>query len=146
VEVLGSLKIPSAPHAAEDAARKADIDAAGQPFINYSTVEQDTGIKWYNDKTIYQRSFTGVTSFEANINKAIATLSGVGDFVDGWGVVTRSASAGVKIPGRSVDASEASGHFISDITINNGNIVCTCRSDIAIDPAGYLVTFQYTKV
>jgi hypothetical protein len=117
----------------------------GMPILSYSTAEQDTGIKWYNGKTIYQKSFTGTVSLPANSNVTVISLPGAEDFVDGWGIISRSPSSGIKIPGRSLDSSEAATHFMSDITITNGNIYCTARSDVAINPAGYLVTFQYTK-
>ena len=34
------------------------LTRAGGSNINYSTTEQDTGLKWIDGKTIYQRTFT----------------------------------------------------------------------------------------
>ena len=41
----------------------------GQPLLNYSTAEQDTGTKGLDGSAIWQRTFTGNITAEANVDK-----------------------------------------------------------------------------
>ena len=118
----------------------------GGALVNYSTIEQDTGIKWLDGKTIYQRTLTGTKDVSANLNTVLVTVTGVERLIKGEGVVSRGASSFVTIPCRTVDASEAAGHLVGDITqATGGSIAVTIRSDVAITGAYYAVTLQYTK-
>lgn len=63
-----------------------DTPAGG---ISYSTEEQDTGIKWLDGKTVYQKSFTYETFIEVSTTAWTATGSTVtgGDKVlTAWGI------------------------------------------------------------
>jgi hypothetical protein len=119
----------------------------GQVLVNYSTVEQDTGIKWLDGSPIYQRTFTGTKDLTANANTVLASLSGISRLIHGEGIVSRGASSFITIPSRSVDSSEAATHLIGDITQTTGGAVAiTVRSDVAVTAAYYAVTLRYTKV
>lgn len=121
----------------------------GIPVTNrvgsYSTQERLTGALWIDGRAIYQRTFSGTKNLTANTNTVLVSHTGVGFLIKGFGVVSRSATAFITIPGRSVDASEAATHFVSDITQSGSVVSVTVRSDVAISGAEYYVTLQYVK-
>ena len=63
------------PIAGNDAANKQYVDTKSGN-LDYSLTEQDTGKKWIDGRTIYQRTFTGTTPATGNVNNGfnIATM------------------------------------------------------------------------
>lgn len=108
----------------------APAGGGGGGGINYSTTEQDTGLKWIDNKTIYQRTYDFGQNY--NISNSTAgsfSLDGIATFetiIKCWGI-------------------KSDGVFQSDIIITNNNGVA---DGVAVKNSAASVrylTVQYTK-
>lgn len=108
----------------------APTGGGGGGGINYSTTEQDTGLKWIDNKTIYQRTYDFGQNY--NISNSTAgsfSLDGIATFetiIKCWGI-------------------KSDGVFQSDIIITNNNGVA---DGVAVKNSAASVrylTVQYTK-
>ena len=98
---------------------------SGAGGINYSTTEQDTGLKWTDERSIYQNTY----AFE----NAISLTK------DSW------TSTGVDAPGDkilSAIAYTSTGVFISGADINEGKIrLLNARANDAVSVSGMTITY-----
>ena len=77
IEVLARLRVPFAPVAADEVARKADLITGDT--VNYSLTGVDTLVKWVDGSAIYRRVFVTVAGGTVNTNNAVVDIPG------GWG-------------------------------------------------------------
>ena len=59
--------------------------ADGQGFIDYSTSEVETGLKWIDGSTIYRRVFSGSTTISANTDNTINTGVSAKSIINAYG-------------------------------------------------------------
>ena len=110
--------------------------------INYSTEEQDTGLKWIDGKTIYQKTF-GASG--GSYTSPISIAHGISNIDT---IVSKSGSLyyGSTYHAISIDHAE-SGNSVAHSIINADNIVLNYGSDYSGVNAisKYDVTICYTK-
>ena len=103
----------------------------------YTTTEQDTGKKWIDGKTIYQKTITGTTAASAGINNLVENID---SFVDVSGyVITDAAGTQLSTP-FFVNGS----NFIAFYKTDAGNLALVV-SGTTLTSKDYVVTVQYTK-
>lgn len=122
----------------------ADAEEGGAGGIDYSTTEQDTGLKWIDGKEIYQK-----TAFIENvtINKNSSTEVNISSYFTGVSGIVKfecTAYSSSIYPAIYV-GTELTGYGIGVcINANTGKIVFTRGSDSNVTISVYL-TLQYTK-
>lgn len=108
----------------------APAGGGGGGGIDYSTTEQDTGLKWIDGKTIYQRSYNFGTDYNIpNSSTASFSLDGIATF-----------ETIIKCYGTSSD-----GIYQGDIIINNNNGIADGTAVKNSSASVRYLTVQYTK-
>ena len=103
----------------------------------YSTTEQDTGKKWIDGKTIYQKTITGTTAASSGINNLVENID---TFVGVSGYVITDAQGTQMSTPFFVNAS----NFIAFYKTDAGNLALVV-SGTTLTSKDYVVTVQYTK-
>lgn len=119
-----------------------DTPAAGG--INYSTEEQDTGLKWIDGKEIYQITLTGTTGAVASTGITVIDLSGMG--IDKVVNFDGKFDAGYPLNSNASSANSGYWSFAQIANDNNGKVealyMLTGASFVSLP---ITVTFKYTK-
>lgn len=109
--------------------------------ISYSTEEQDTGLKWINGKSIYQKTYE-IGEIPNSTSKVITTLSGVDVVIALNGFCYQANAEAVRMRPLPFSAvSNVTDNIRLDITDNELRIV---TASSWTNYTGY-VTIQYTK-
>lgn len=100
--------------------------------INYSTDEQDTGLKWIDDRAVYQKTFTGSTA--ANTDHTVISEELTQTTCE---IVGSSMSVGANASAGYVNSSNYCGLWLGSSTLS------------IYHPSGvsenYIVTVRYVK-
>lgn len=116
--------------------------SGGSGSINYSTTEQDTGVKWINGETIYQKTVysAGGTTGEITISHGISNLAHC-IYAEGWFHDTYSSGFDSPLP--KLDALH---NDIGITEVNSTSVKCNVPSAYGdgriID---IYITLRYTK-
>lgn len=106
-----------------------------QPKINYSLLEQDTGIKWINNKPIYQISFSDANGFGSGNPVDVSSLN-IDTLIYGDGIGSDSGNMWTI---GSIGGVNSRYFYLND---NKTSLIFGCsESSYPI----YVVTIQYTK-
>lgn len=117
--------------------------------ISYSTSEQDTGLKWIDNKKIYQKTFTGTLTATSAVGTVVSTTFTVGASVDS--VVFLQAA--IKNPSGTTYQIVPTLDFTNNrfLRISVDNYASSNQNTVFIQNAWftsnatYYVTMQYTK-
>lgn len=103
---------------------------------NYSTDEIDTGLKWIDGATIYQKTFTGTHGEEGGSE---TLLAGIDKIINAYGYVEDGSAGSRCISGSDYFSATKHVYFLS----NSGNLVVNVTSGFGLCPYAY--TVLYTK-
>jgi hypothetical protein len=114
------------------------------PVANFSTVEQDTGRKWVDGRSIYVKtlSLSGITG--TGVKTVAHNITGIDMVLTNHGYVVLASGAGVPIPRVSTDVTTFGIYFYGwDATTLTGYIGTNYTTTSAL-ASGY-VTIEYIK-
>ena len=115
-----------------------DTPAGG---ISYSTEEQDTGLKWLDEKPIYQKTYD-IGAIPNSTSKVIDTLAGVDKVIFINGFCYQSNAEAIRMrPLPFIAVSSTNDNIRLDVTDNELRIV---TASAWTNYTGF-VTIQYTK-
>lgn len=127
---------------------KMDAPAGG---VNYSTTEQDTGLKWIDGKTIYQKTVVKSDSITSGVDNAVLHgIDNIDEVIDYDAVMIETSGYSTKttVPVASVtsaiDVNATYAAFVNfvgktDFLYTMGNVIVNQVSKI-------VVTIYYTKI
>lgn len=70
-------------------AELAEAEQSGGGGVDYSTDEQDTGLKWIDGKKIYQKTLTFKTASDNNITSYTHSIANIDKVIDYSGIIDR---------------------------------------------------------
>lgn len=92
------------------------IPAGGSGGVDYSTEEQDTGLKWTNGDAIYCKTLSGTTDNDS-LTEIAHGISNFGTLIQLYGVVEGATNL-YALPGNLVDMSVTSTQLALYTTVN----------------------------
>lgn len=136
--------------------KNANESGGGGGGINYSTTEQDTGLKWIDGKTIYQKTFTGTTPASSSNNTSLFVANDIfyqeiGASIDNCisinGFLTLASGRQLHLR----EGTKAKEWFVGWATNNThsttpNTIRLAVGAETTYQSRPYSVTVQYTKV
>jgi len=114
----------------------ADVDAT--PAINYSTAEQNTGIKWIDDSDIYQQTFQLNTGTTVNAFVAMYTIPNFRQLVKLEGYMLNPT--GSSIPSGFYNAGTTFA-----LSVNNIGVIQNIHATTSFNNCDVICTVYYTK-
>lgn len=122
--------------------------SGGGGGVDYSTDEQDTGLKWIDGKNIYQKTivYNGTMSNSIQISHNITNF---GEFLGiKSGAITRSGVGFKPIPGTAIvnsGASLSAGYSCNIATVSDANVIMEMGNEIVSSVTSLQFTLLYTK-
>lgn len=113
--------------------------AAPSGGVDYSTSEQDTGLKWIDGKAIYSKTFTAAGG-SGNTVTIQTGLSGVDNIIKCEGMATRENDSIYSLPGLNID----SFNYSCSLQIKSDMSELYVKSP-QWNPSNVIVTLYYTK-
>lgn len=113
--------------------------AAPSGGVDYSTSEQDTGLKWIDGKAIYSKTFTAAGGSTKSVTIQTG-LTGVDTIVKCEGMVTRANDSIYSLPGLNLDEFG----YSCALQIKSDMTEITVKSS-QWNPSNIIVTLYYTK-
>lgn len=116
--------------------------SSGASGINYSTTEQDTGVKWIDNKNVYQRVFhtTSVTASPFTIGN----IANLGTIIEINGFFLRSGTWKL-MDGRSETSAYNTYYCLPYVDVSTGNIIILFGGYAANQFDEMNVIIRYTK-
>ena len=114
-----------------------DTPAGG---ISYSTEEQDTGLKWIDDKPVYQKVISAGALPNATSSTVAHGITGLDTLI--WAIGCSGSEAGNHVPIPYTNVSAASGQ--ASFYVSATNIIITTGENMSQYINTYFV-LQYTK-
>lgn len=139
--------LSTANEAKETAGSAATLASNAAKYFQYSTTERDTGNKWTDGKSIYEKVITGNLSSPATSVKYLNVGANVDTYVDIKGIIKTTNSWLPMGCGTNTDFN--SGSFIQvnpNSASSNKNTVGVGASSTSFNNLPVTVIIQYTKV
>lgn len=137
--LVGSTPLPAGESTITHAIDTLFSGGGGGGGVNYSTTEQDTGKKWINGETVYQRTFTGTVA------------SGqISDIIEATGITiidTECFVYGTTGLGLSLGGIPSAGQWITALHVrdDNGTKKLALMPSTEMYGGTYYVTIKYIK-
>lgn len=135
IEVLSRMRLPIAPIAPDEVARKADL-ITGES-VNYSLEPVDTGVKWVDGQPVFRRVFIAVSGTAVNTNTTVIHIPNGWDFnglirLDGFITTTTDDRVPLSFYGGAADYIGVKITAAGDIIERHGGAVMNSRPMILI--------------
>ena len=112
----------------------------GAGGINYSTTEQDTGLKWVDGKEIYQITLD-IDSASSGDNSINHGISNVAHIVNAYGIMFTKSGVSIPVP----NGDPQSQWILKIYNCGATSFGLTVGSGLVSDLSHIYVTLQYTK-